>query len=235
MKSSNLASDSSPPTKGVTKAKGAHSAVTPNGLSFLRRKPLQARGNQRVLGILRACEALLGELTAEEITIEKIAARAGVQVGSVYFFFSDRLSIFFSLIELVLGEVEAAYTFSDSDVQAPTLQFLERLEKKLARLWEEHRTMLDLYFSYSTHPSITPILTKMRNHVDTQLAQKLGRDFPSFDKNQKAAMVRVVNGLLMCGLDLAYEIPRASAAAFHKEWFLALRLYIDSLGKRSRS
>lgn len=65
----------------------------------LRRKPQQTRGQQRVEAILAAAETVLGEVGYEAATTNQIAARAGIPIGSLYQFFSNKQAILTALIE----------------------------------------------------------------------------------------------------------------------------------------
>ena len=56
----------------------------------LRRQPSQLRGAQRINEVLDATETLLKVHHFDTITIEDIAKRAQVQVGSLYHFFEGK-------------------------------------------------------------------------------------------------------------------------------------------------
>lgn len=59
----------------------------------LRRQPQQARGQQRVDAILDAAEAAFGEAGYEAATTNQIAAHAGISIGSIYQFFTNKDAI----------------------------------------------------------------------------------------------------------------------------------------------
>jgi AcrR family transcriptional regulator len=86
-------------------------AMTPSGS---RRSPLQARSNKTVEEILDAASWLLGRVPFEEITTSRIAAQAGISVGALYRFYSDRQEIFDSIavreLEAFRSEIERAFT-----------------------------------------------------------------------------------------------------------------------------
>ena len=63
------------------------------------RTPRQERGRRRVDEILDAAAALIGEVGAEAVTVQALAARAGASKGSMYHFFPDRESVFLALAE----------------------------------------------------------------------------------------------------------------------------------------
>ncbi|BBA96464.1 putative TetR family transcriptional regulator [Actinacidiphila reveromycinica] len=56
----------------------------------LRRVPVQRRSAERLSRILDACARELDEVGYERLSTRAVAARAGVPIGSVYRFFSDK-------------------------------------------------------------------------------------------------------------------------------------------------
>ncbi|RST06047.1 TetR/AcrR family transcriptional regulator [Streptomyces sp. WAC05374] len=56
----------------------------------LRRTPVQRRSAERLTRILDACAQLLEEAGYEELSTRDVAVRAGVPIGSVYRFFSNK-------------------------------------------------------------------------------------------------------------------------------------------------
>ncbi|MEE4545638.1 TetR/AcrR family transcriptional regulator [Streptomyces sp. V4-01] len=56
----------------------------------LRRVPVQRRSAERLARILDACARELDEVGYERLSTRAVAARAGVPIGSVYRFFSDK-------------------------------------------------------------------------------------------------------------------------------------------------
>lgn len=61
--------------------------------SGLRRAPVQQRSTERLERILDACAGLLDEGGYERLSTRAVAARAGVPIGSVYRFFSDKRAL----------------------------------------------------------------------------------------------------------------------------------------------
>lgn len=60
------------------------------GGGALRRAPVQRRSTERLARILDACARELDEAGYERLSTRAVAARAGVPIGSVYRFFSDK-------------------------------------------------------------------------------------------------------------------------------------------------
>jgi len=84
------------------------SSPPPNGAASTgTRVPRQERGRRRIDEILDAAAALIGEVGAEAVTVQALAARAGASKGSMYHFFPDRESVFLALAERHIGALRA--------------------------------------------------------------------------------------------------------------------------------
>lgn len=73
-----------------------------------RRKPKQERARVLVDAILTATAQLLRELGAKAVTTNKVAARAGVSVGSLYQYFPNKTALFTAVAERHALETEQA-------------------------------------------------------------------------------------------------------------------------------
>ena len=85
-----------------------------SSLSAGRRVPLQARSNKTVEEIMDAAAGLLGKVPFEQITTSRIAAEAGISVGALYRFYTDRQEIFDAIavreLESFRAEIERAFS-----------------------------------------------------------------------------------------------------------------------------
>lgn len=70
----------------------------------LRRAPVQRRSTERLARILDACARELDEVGYERLSTRAVAARAGVPIGSVYRFFSDKRAMTDALAHRNLDE-----------------------------------------------------------------------------------------------------------------------------------
>jgi AcrR family transcriptional regulator len=201
-------------------------------LSFLRRTPTQARGGDSVLSILNACEALLVKTPFDKLTIEDIALRAHVQVGSVYFFFRDKTSIFCSLIELTLREIMAEYQLSQTNLNEPLSVYLSTLYRRLGRLWKRHRPMREIWLAYRSHPNIWSVLQELWLMVDEQVERKLRLEFPELSGRQRKIAARVINASIASSLDSAAILTKPSAQHFRTESLTMICEYACGLGSR---
>ena len=103
-----------------------------------RRAPLQARSNQTVEEILDAASWLLGRLPFEQITTSRIAEQAGISVGALYRFYSDRQEIFDAI---AVRELDAFRSGIERAFSARQLIFSPR--KSLGRVLDAYVDFLE--------------------------------------------------------------------------------------------
>ncbi len=80
--------------------------------SLARKQPVQARSKASVMAILDATVQILSTRRTIHLTTKKIAARAGLSVGSVYQYFPNKEAIVLALIARKAEEVTS--TFEDA-------------------------------------------------------------------------------------------------------------------------
>lgn len=76
----------------------------------LRRAPVQRRSTERLGRILDACAELLDETGYEDLSTRAVAERAGVPIGSVYRFFSNKRAMAEALAHRNLDQYAARVT-----------------------------------------------------------------------------------------------------------------------------
>ena len=92
-----------------------------------RRQAKQARARQTVDVVLEAAARVLGDQGYASATTNKIAERAGVSVGTIYEYFSNKEEIFDGLIRRELATLVAA-------IQGQELDPDSTVDEKLARV-----------------------------------------------------------------------------------------------------
>jgi AcrR family transcriptional regulator len=90
----------------VTAAAEEHSTGAAELPARLRTTPQQARSQARIGAALNAAERLLACEGADSVTTTRVAAEAGMAVGSVYRYFPDKAAILDALASRFLREFE---------------------------------------------------------------------------------------------------------------------------------
>jgi AcrR family transcriptional regulator len=103
-----------------------------------RRTPLQARSNKTVEDILDAAASLLTSIPFDEITTSRLAEQAGISVGALYRFYSDKQEIFDAI---ALRELDAFRVEIERVVTARQLIFSPR--KVLGRVLDAYVDFLE--------------------------------------------------------------------------------------------
>lgn len=103
-----------------------------------RRTPLQARSAETVQAILDAAAALLGRVPFEQITTSRIAEEAGISVGALYRFYSEKQEIFDAI---AVRELEAFRAQIEQSLSARRILLSPR--KTLDRILDAYVTFLD--------------------------------------------------------------------------------------------
>ncbi len=197
-------------------------------LASLRRAPTQARGGDRVIGILRACERCLANTTFDRLTLEEIAYEAGVQVGSVYFFFRDKTSIYCGLIETLLRDIMAEYVLAQRNLAKPFDEYLAALYARLARVWKRYRPLRDIWLAYRSHSHVMAVLHELWRVADHEIGRKLQADFPRLTQSRLSVVARVINASIAASLDSAALLNESKGRSFRKESLFMLGAYTRS-------
>uniref|UniRef100_UPI0024555739 TetR/AcrR family transcriptional regulator n=1 Tax=Nocardia abscessus TaxID=120957 RepID=UPI0024555739 len=102
-----------------------------------RRRPTQQRAKETREQILATAARLFGEGGIAETSTNRIAAEAGLSIGTVYRYFPDRTAIVDELLERLLENAERRFTHWVSDLsQRPIPQLLPSAPKVLGEMLE---------------------------------------------------------------------------------------------------
>ena len=104
--------------------------------SALRREPVQGRSRARVAAIVAAAERLVVAEGVDALTMRRLAAQAGVPIGSVYQFFADREAVIGHLVaQHGLGQRRLLEDMAPLSGTRPFLDLVEELfDRQCARL-----------------------------------------------------------------------------------------------------
>ncbi len=89
-----------------------------------RKTPVQARSAASVSAILEATVQVLQEVGKERLTTTRVAARAGVSVGTLYQYFPNKSALLRAVLEEHLGEVAGAVEEACESLHGQSLEVM---------------------------------------------------------------------------------------------------------------
>lgn len=121
-------------------------------MTYLRKRPRQARSQATFEAIVEATARILAEDGERALTTNRIAERAGVSIGSLYQYFPDRKAIVRALLERVVAQAES---LRPSAIDDTTRTRAERV-----------RALVDWYFDvHGADPALARALSALAAQV----------------------------------------------------------------------
>jgi AcrR family transcriptional regulator len=184
----------------------------------LRRVPRQARSRERLARMLDAAEELLVSEGAAALTTTRVAAAAGVSVGSLYQYLPDKEAIVEALAGRYLAEFEAL--MEELAEQAPFEDPVGTLIDAFATRYRERPGYRALWFGRELTPALRAADLENKSALaDAMLrAVGLGEDL----RTQAHAGVLIADALLQ-------EAFRTDSPVLIDEAKRVLRLYLDDV------
>ncbi|MCU0282741.1 MAG: TetR family transcriptional regulator [Candidatus Nanopelagicales bacterium] len=188
----------------------------------VRHRPVQVRGRVRFEAILREARALLAERGVDGFTIDDVAHRADIPVGSVYQFFPNKYAIVAELdardTQALVEDLEAAASrFPTEDWQAETNHIIDIVAKHWAEdpsrraVWLAMRSTAATRTAAAAHfqrlamllepivAELTPHLSAERRRTVAEVIVEVGQSMLHFsvsDGQPRPAMVAELKRML---------------------------------------
>ncbi|MCG8492478.1 MAG: TetR/AcrR family transcriptional regulator [Sneathiellales bacterium] len=144
-----------------------------------RKTPLQARSKERVEKIISSAEFLLKQDDLSQLTTSRIAARAGIPVGSIYQYFKDRDEILLALGNKVLDDEDEKFTQAFQEI-TPHVHWKEAISGLLSafhKIVREDDTHYRLDIALSDNPN-----WQKANLLSEKRIVELLASYPLFDE-----------------------------------------------------
>lgn len=167
-----------------------------------RKQPRQQRSLQTVAAILQAAEQVFARHGYAHGTTNRIAARAGVSIGSLYEYFPNKDALLVALIERHVVQGEQALTAAVAAIQ-PGASLQQQVQTLVSAMIELHASDRDLHrvlFEEAPRPAaLRRRLARAEEAIIVGLASFLAarRELSLHDPTLAAQiLVRVVEGLV---------------------------------------
>jgi AcrR family transcriptional regulator len=103
---------------------------------------MATKGDRREQAILDAAEALLEERGVEPVTVEQIAAGAGITRASLYFYFGSKQEVLTALVGRTMAAIRADADTLASELELPPKETVEREIRRIEKQWLEHGVVM---------------------------------------------------------------------------------------------
>jgi AcrR family transcriptional regulator len=137
-----------------------------------RKTPRQERSQALVDSILTAASRVLGTMGIERSTTTRIAERAGVSIGSLYQYFSDRDDLLGQLVERRF-EVNLERFERELEREADPAAFIEQVVGAGLATYLDDRPLYATLLSYAPLASYQSLIVYTRKRAQRVLARKL--------------------------------------------------------------
>jgi AcrR family transcriptional regulator len=163
------------PVKKVTKSRPVRDAVH----KLIRRTPKQARGQQRVDEILDAAERLTRTTSWDKLSTNHIAAEAGIPIGSLYQFFSNKHAIAQALVERYVVSIEEAFASLPKNIETMSpAELVNTIFDSLLVATQKQKGLHAMLIATSEESEIGKISAPIRNLLRDQIERMLAARAP---------------------------------------------------------
>jgi AcrR family transcriptional regulator len=144
---------------------------------LIRRKPKQARGQLRVDEILDATERLTLTMSWDKLSTNHIAREAGIPIGSLYQFFSNKHAIAQALVERYIAGLEEAFASLPFNIERMTpAELVNALFDSLLAVAQKHNGFHAMLMTTNEESEIgkisAPIRQILRGNIERMLAAR---------------------------------------------------------------
>lgn len=192
-----------------------------------------AKGDRRRQAIVEAIEKLLDERTIAQLSVEDIAAEAGISRSGFYFYFESKYAALGdALTDIAQDMVTASEDFFGGSAQAPEDYIRDALES-VARLWSDHESLLRAIVDAS-HSDVgaRAIWDEWRERFIEQIAARIGSEQSQGRAPRGPVTPRDhARALLAMNLGLFYEdgVRGASEEEFQRSIDTLTRMWLSSV------
>lgn len=164
--------------------------------SRMRRKPRQARSQERVNRILDVAEELFAEQGYTATTTNAIAARAEVPIGSLYQFFPDKTAILQALALRYAEKLDQELaSLNNTELATISLsEYVERIIDTTARFFSEHPSYYAIFMEVQ---GIVPELQSIDEATDAKLIEDFAGALASRDGRLEPADYQAIAFVLV--------------------------------------
>lgn len=181
---------------------------------FYRKQPRQARSRERVERIVQATRTLLERDGLQRLTTNHIAREAGVDIATLYQFFSGKEAILYTLAERWIKGVHAVYARHQERILAgqPLVVSLREIRAELEALPDNAWNWQHLAGPMAIVPALIELEREHESVTTAFWAAMLRWYGAQGDDDRLLALARMAYVQIDSALTLAARLPAAQAA-----------------------
>jgi AcrR family transcriptional regulator len=161
--------------------------------NHLRNAPIQARSRERLERVLDGADELLAREGTEAFTTTRVAVYAGVPVGSVYRFFTDKASIVDALAVRYWSDLEDLVAGVDeADAADPLGDPVATVLDTLAAGFRARAGFLALWYGGLRTERVRDATRPTREAVARSIEHILARHWPGSTRRRRARVAEMV-------------------------------------------
>jgi AcrR family transcriptional regulator len=201
--------------------------------SALRRRPRQARAQERVNRVLDTAEQIFAEIGYDAATTNLIATQAGTSIGSLYEFFPNKEAIARALAERYVEQIDQLYAalfveaLKDEEVDARDV--VEFIVEGVDRFYREHPGAVPLLNGRLTSPELAEAGASVQIALEQRVESVFARRRPDIPVNRRHLMAVVVAEMSRALLVRADMVPLSQRRALVRELERAIVAYLASV------
>ncbi len=200
------------------------------GIDSRFKKPSQARSIATVANILDAAHDIVAEAGIQGFNTNAVALRAGINIGTVYHYFPDKLAI---LVQLLLGDQRSrTAALREKLNELPTASNLPLWSHQLmalVRLYRfDHPTSVLMRRAFHSVPELVVLDNINTARATSLIADLLRQRFPHIDEERTISASRLIIDTMTAIMESSFA-GGPNATAFFAEAQTLLDAYLETL------
>lgn len=181
----------------------------------VKRRGGPTKGELREEAILDATRRLVTERPLAEVTIDDIAAAAGITRTAFYFYFPTKQAVIATLLDQVWERFGQTHGWLATT--GPSVGALREQLRQVAGMWQENSAIFACVTSAVGHPHLDEFMGRAKRRFVDKLAEKIRRDGVTASEDDAAALARMVAVVRDHRISEIVELPEASREAALEE------------------
>ncbi len=158
-----------------------------------RRRPTQERSHKKFDHLLLVARELLLEVGFESFTMEEVANRAELPIGTLYQFFQNKYVMVCELdrVDAVAVRKELA-SFAEAIPSLDWLKFLNRLVDHMAKMWVDDPSRRAVWLAVQSTPATRATAAVTERELAAEVSRALAPLTPGTPRERRTIMAEVL-------------------------------------------